>query len=497
MAVQSPSPPGEEVDVVVVGGRCAGAPLAGLLAQAGLRVVVIEQATFPRPVLSSNLMEADALDFLRRFGVDQQVRATGVRFLRVADIRLNNVQFRMPFPVRFDDQGGAVFLQRHLLDRILADRAAELGADVRQGAKMVELLWSGHRVGGVRVRQHGREIDIRARLVVGADGRSSSVAFMAGARKYHVLPNQRSYYFTLFEGAAAEAEEAFVFHRWGDRMVWGGAADSGLYLVGVSPEAHERDYFRSNAERGLLAHMRSCAPMSALLMDARPATKIFGIRNFEGYFREATGPGWVLAGDAGHFKDPSIGRGIGDAFVQAETLAAVIIAGLDSPQAQDAGRQGLDEGLRRWGRWRDSHFEGHYWLAYNLGVRGVLPQMVAEAVGQRRERGELRPFFDLFAHRVSYDEVFAMRRLGTATMSAVGSAGANPLATGWQAAQLLGRELGRRWRRRARVLGPPELRTAPPAGSPPGLLSAAALNGAGQPDALMPGALIEGDIHAN
>ncbi len=497
MAAQSSSPPGEEVDVVVVGARCAGAPLAGLLARAGLRVAVIEQATFPRGVLSSNLMEADALDFLRRFGVERRVRATGVRFLGVADVRLNNVQFRMPFPVRFDDLGGAAFLQRHLLDAILADRAAELGADVRQGAKMVELLWSGHRVCGVRVRLDGGEADIRARLVVGADGRNSSVAFMTGARKYNVLPNQRSYYFTLFEGAAAEAEEAFVFHRWGDRMVWGGAADSGLYLVGVSPEVHERDYFRSNTERGLLAHMRSCAPISGLLADARPATKIFGIRNFDGYFREATGPGWVLAGDAGHFKDPSIGRGIGDAFAQAETLAAVIIAGLGSPRGQDSGPQGLDEALRRWGRWRDSRFEGHYWLAYNLGVRGVLPQMVAEAVGQRQQTGELRPFFDLFAHRASYDEVFAMRRLGTATVSAAGSAGANPLGTGWQAAQLLGRELGRRWRRRARVLGPPELRSAPPVGSPSDLLAIPAPNGAGQPGTLMPGALLEGDVHAN
>jgi len=479
---------------VVVGARCAGSPLAALLAQAGLRVVVIEQARFPRGVLSSNLMEADALDFLRRLGVEPQLRATGVRFLRTADIRLNDVQIKAPFPLRFDDLGGAAFLQRHLLDTILADRAAEVGADVRQGVKLVELLWSGHRVCGVRVRQNGRETDIRARLVVGADGRASSVAYMAGARKYNVLPNQRSYYFTLFEGAAAETEDTFVFHRWGDRMVWGGAADSGLYLVGVSPEEHERDYFRSNAERGLLAHVHSCAPMRDVLHGAKIATKISGILNFDGYFREPTGPGWVLTGDAGHFKDPSIGRGIGDAFAQAETLAGSITAGLDAPVRPD-GPRGLDDALVRWGQWRDARFEGHYWLANNLGSRGVLPEMVSQTVQQRERTGELGPFFDLFAHRADYDAVFPISRLGAATAEVATS---NPLATAWQATQLLGREVGRRWRRKARVLGPPELRTAPPTEL---LLDSPSFNAQIQPDDApdLPGsgALIEGDIRAN
>lgn len=480
----------ESVDVVIVGARCAGSPLAALLAKAGLRVVVIEQARFPRAVLSSNLMEADALDFLRRLGVEQQIRATGVRFLRNADIRLNDVRIKAPFPLRFDDLGGAAFLQRHLLDTILADRAAELGADVRQGVKMVELLWSGQRVSGVRVSHRGRETDIRARLVVGADGRASSVAYMAGARKYNVLPNQRSYYFTFFEGASVETEDTFIFHRWGDRMVWGGAADSGLYLVGVSPEEHEREYFRGNTERGLLAHMRSCEPMREVLDGAEIATKISGIRNFDGYFRQATGPGWVLAGDAGHFKDPSIGRGIGDAFVQAETLAAAITAGLDATVGSD-GPKGLDDALVRWGQARDARFEGHYWLANNLGSRGALPEMVSQTVQQREKDGDLAPFFDLFAHRTEYDDVFPMSRLGAATADVATS---SPLATAWQATQLLAREVGRRWRRNTRLLGPPDLRTAPPAESP-------SFNAPIQPDDALdlPGAsaLLEGDLRAN
>ena len=68
---------GERLDVIVVGARCAGAPLATLLARQGLRVAVVERATFPRDTLSTHIVEAPAINFLRRLGVMDDVRATG------------------------------------------------------------------------------------------------------------------------------------------------------------------------------------------------------------------------------------------------------------------------------------------------------------------------------------------------------------------------------------------------------------------------------------
>ena len=106
----------EHFDVIIVGARCAGSPLATLLARAGLKVVVVEQATFPREVLSSHLMEADGLLFLKRLGVLDAVEKTGVRFMRQADTKLNDFHVVSQFPLRFDDVGGATFLRRHLLD---------------------------------------------------------------------------------------------------------------------------------------------------------------------------------------------------------------------------------------------------------------------------------------------------------------------------------------------------------------------------------------------
>jgi 2-polyprenyl-6-methoxyphenol hydroxylase-like FAD-dependent oxidoreductase len=451
----------EHFDVIIVGARCAGSPLATLLARAGLKVVVVEQATFPREVLSSHLMEADGLLFLKRLGVLDQIEKTGVRFMRQADTKLNDFRVVSQFPLRFDDVGGATFLRRHLLDSILAEAAVEAGADVRMATKVVELVWERGRVAGVRVEHKGKESVLRAPLVVGADGRGSTVAYMTGARKYNVVPNERSYYFTFFEGAHPSSDDTFVFHRWGDRMVWAGPADSGLYLVGVSPEGHEREYFRRNTEEGLLAHMRRCEPVAEALADAKIATKISGIVKFEGYFRQSSGPGWVLVGDAGHFKDPSAGRGIGDAFRQVERLAPAIVAALGR-SGPGISSLGQDETLRQWTLWRDRRFEGHYWLANILGEAGALPAAVPEAMRIMAERGEIGRFLDLYHHRSKYYEVFPLTDMAAITgrMLLDGKQKRLPLVR--ETIKLLAREPRRRWINRHPSMAATELTAAPP-----------------------------------
>ncbi|MEU6853964.1 NAD(P)/FAD-dependent oxidoreductase [Actinacidiphila alni] len=451
----------EHFDVIIVGARCAGSPLATLLARAGLKVVVVEQATFPREVLSSHLMEADGLLFLKRLGVLDQVEKTGVRFMRRADTKLNDFHVVSQFPLRFDDVGGATFLRRHLLDMILHEASVEAGADVRMATKVVELIWERGRVAGVRAQHDGRETELRAPLVVGADGRNSTVAYMVGSRKYNVVPNERSYYFTFFEGADPSSDDTFVFHRWGDRMVWAGPADNGLYLVGVSPEGHEREYFRRNTEEGLLAHMRACEPTAKALADAKIATKISGIVKFEGYFRQSAGPGWVLVGDAGHFKDPSAGRGIGDAFRQVERLAPAIVAALGRAGA-GVSELGQDETLRLWSQWRDERFAGHYWLANILGEAGALPSAVPEALRGMVDRGEIGRFLDLYHHRSKYYEVFPLTDMAgiTAKMLLSGKHKRLPLIR--ETVKLLAREPRRRWINRHPQLVSSDVTAAPP-----------------------------------
>jgi 2-polyprenyl-6-methoxyphenol hydroxylase-like FAD-dependent oxidoreductase len=149
----------ESFDVIVVGARCAGSPLAALLARAGLRVAVVEQATFPRDTLSTHCLHADALAFLDRLGVTRRVRATGAPYLRSYDLRQDDLEIRAEIPQRPGDVGGIASVRRMLLDPILADAAADAaadaGADIRMGTKVTGLLEDHGRVTGVNVTRNG------------------------------------------------------------------------------------------------------------------------------------------------------------------------------------------------------------------------------------------------------------------------------------------------------------------------------------------------------
>ncbi|HLM85213.1 MAG TPA: NAD(P)/FAD-dependent oxidoreductase [Solirubrobacteraceae bacterium] len=395
----------ERVDVVVVGARCAGSPLAALLARRGLRVAVVERATFPRDTLSTHAFQAQALAFLGRLGVAEKIRATGTTIVSRVEFRQGELRFSTSFPQRPGDIGGCASVRRHLLDPILADAAADAGAELLMGAKVTDLVWEDGRVAGVRVVRDGAQSTITARLVVGADGRSSTVASIVGARKYNVTNNERFAYWSFFEGAQLGPDPAFVLHRWDQRFVVGLPADSGLYQVMVMPELHELPHYRADLENSYMEHTLSCEPVAETLAGAQRVGKVFGMLRWECYFREASGRGWVLLGDAGHFKDPCAGQGIQDAFRQAEALAPAIVRGLEGSDAA------LDRTLAEWGHWRDHDAVGHYWLANDMGKAGPAPALLVEVGRDLLAQGRIDELVDVFCHRRIPSGVFTPPRL--------------------------------------------------------------------------------------
>jgi 2-polyprenyl-6-methoxyphenol hydroxylase-like FAD-dependent oxidoreductase len=399
----------KEYDVVVVGGRCAGAPLATLLARAGLSVTLVEQATFPRDTLSTHVFQTSALAFLNRLGVLSALQATGAPIVNRADVRVEGFFLQGPAPQQPGDVGGYMSVRRMLLDPILLEAAAAAGTEVFMGAKMTALVKDGGRVTGVRVTRNGSEQALKAKLVVGADGRNSTVATLAGSRKYNPTPNERFFYWSFYEDAEPGPEPTLVFHRWSGNFVFGVPADSGLYQVAVLPELSELPRFRRNLEESFLEYARRCEPVAHAISGARRVGKIFGALRWEGFFREATGPGWVLVGDAGHFKDPCPGQGIQDALRQVENLAPAIIGAIStSPSA-------LDEALARWARWRDEDAFEHYWLAVDQGKAGVSPAVVPVIAQRLLERGKQDSFSDLFNHRSTPSKVVTPPRILDAT----------------------------------------------------------------------------------
>jgi len=431
----------EHHDVVVVGARCAGSPLAAHLARAGLSVALVDRARFPSDTASTHIFQAGGLAVLDRLGVTDRLVATGAPWLEIADFHLGGFSARVPWPSRPGDPGPALCVRRPVLDTILLEAAQEAGATVHTSTRVTELVREGRRVIGVVAEGEDGERRILAPLVVGADGRSSKVARLVGARTYNVAPNERFGFWAYYEGAKWSPPAAILFVR-DERFVIACPTDAGLYLVGILPPLTEMASFTTDVEASYDGYVARCSQLADVLAGARRTARPRGISSFSGFFRESSGPGWVLVGDAGHFKDPAPGQGISDALRQGEALAAAIV---------DAGGAvaATDEATTRWWRWRDRDAAGMHWFAHDFGAAGPVP-IVFEGIlrGLGEEPEGLRRAVDVINHRVLPSELLTPRRALVAASRAITSREHPPGPVLAEVRELAGREIRRRWRNR-------------------------------------------------
>jgi flavin-dependent dehydrogenase len=311
-------------DVVVVGGRVAGASTALLLARAGARVAVVERGALDRDTISTHaLMRAGVLQ-LSRWGVLGDIVAAGTPPIRQTVFGYEDGE-RVQVSIRGTHGVEALYAPRRtLLDPLLLDAAQEAGAEVHRRTDVVGLTRGPDgRVTGVVTRRPSGDAEIRADLVVGADGLHSVVAREVGAA-------------TLRQGRAASA----VLYRYaqgldvaGYEWFYGDRAAAGLIptnegatclFVGTTP-ARMRELRRAGREAAYRTVLEAAGPgLGEVLAGATDRSPIRGWRGAVGHVRQSWGPGWALVGDAGYYKDPITTHGITDALRDGELLADAI-----------------------------------------------------------------------------------------------------------------------------------------------------------------------------
>lgn len=322
------------VDVVIVGARCAGAATAMLLARRGLDVLVVDRHSYGSDTLSTHALMRSGVTQLYRWGLLDTVRAAGTPAVKVTSFRYPDETIDVPIKL----SGGVDALyapRRTVLDRILVDAARRAGAEVRFGYAMIDLLRSADgRVRGIVARDRdGETIEVRADIVIGADGLRSSVAKLVDAPIYRRGQHSAAVLYSYWSGIPAGG------YRWH----YGTAATAGAIptndgetCVFVSaPTSRFFEEMRNDVPASFRRILASVSPeLAQALGPARQASHVRGFAGVKGQFRQSFGPGWALVGDAGYFKDPATAHGITDALRDAELLADAVTAGSEEALAR-------------------------------------------------------------------------------------------------------------------------------------------------------------------
>ena len=320
-------------DVVVVGGRIAGALTAAFCAARGMTVLVLEARERLGDTPSTHFFRGEGLvRALGCVGILADVLASGAPPLRRELFYLGgSARFAVNPPQEPGDLGHSLSVRRETLDEMLAAHVAQLpGVEYRAAARVTELLEDDGRVVGVRT-SHGSAH--HASLTVGADGSRSVIAGWADAQDRERHPGARAIYYRYVSGwqsADANPVDAAEFSLLDNEMAYVFPSDGHATCVALSVSLDTYLSARHDAAGTYEERLRAHAGLWPRYRDAQQLGRLHASPPEDSVVREPAGPGWALVGDAATHQDPWSGLGMDTAARHAEALADALATASDT-----------------------------------------------------------------------------------------------------------------------------------------------------------------------
>jgi flavin-dependent dehydrogenase len=401
----------KDYDAIVIGARCAGSPTAMLLARKGYRVLMVDRASFPSDTVSTHLIHAPGVAALKRWGLIDQVIATGCP--PIGTYSLDFGPFTITGTPRYGDVSTAYAPRRTVLDKILVDAAAAAGVDVREEFTVEEIV-QGEDGAVTGIRGHGKDgqsVVEHAGVVIAADGRNSQLAKMVKPEQYNERPYLQWSYYTYWSGLPIDGMETVVRPDRG----WGAfPTNDDLTLVVLGWPYAEANAYKADAEANYLKTLELAPEFAERVRDAKREEPFRGgaVLNF---FRKPYGPGWALVGDAGYCKDPITAQGISDAFRDAELCSTAL-------DEVFTGARSFDEAMSEYHQSRDAAVLPTYEFTTQLATLEPPPAEVQQVLGAALGNQEaMDGFVGLVAGTVSPMDFFSPDNIGR-IMSAANAA---------------------------------------------------------------------------
>jgi 2-polyprenyl-6-methoxyphenol hydroxylase-like FAD-dependent oxidoreductase len=324
----------ERADIVVVGGGIAGASLAYALADQDLEVVVLEASEVFEDRVRGEQMHAWGVREARELGVEQVLLDAGAHVVPLWKQYndLTDEPTEIPMSMMVPEVDGTLNLRHPDACQALLDAAARAGAGIERGVADVDLGSGQPR--GVSYRSATGTHQVDAPLVIGADGRRSTIRRRAGIALSH-QPATGYIAGLLLDGldtvpddhdvVVAEGDVFFIlFHQ--------GSGRARAYLA-MGATGQHRFAGGNAAERFLDAIRLDAYPDADAVASATPAGPCATYPGDDTWTAEPYADGVVLIGDAAGYNDPIIGEGLSIAMRDARMVRDLILDGARTPEA--------------------------------------------------------------------------------------------------------------------------------------------------------------------
>jgi geranylgeranyl reductase family protein len=318
-----------ETDVLIVGSGPGGSTAAYHLARHGVDVTVVDKASFPREKVCGDGFTPRAVKSIRRMGIDTD----DPRFERHTGLRIysRRATLELPWPTLEDFPGYGLTMTRHSFDELLARTAEKAGAALRERHEALTPIHQDGWVRGARVRdlEQDREVDIRARYVIAADGASSRFSSQAGvtrdaskplgiaARRYYRIDRHPGPWLEVWMDLW-EGDEIMPGYGWLFAMA-DGSINLGAGLLNTF-----KGFKDVSAQRVFDAFWRMLPEDWNVNEDTAEGRVLSGPLPMGGSRVPAAVPGMLLVGDAAGMVNPFNGEGIAYAMENGELAAELI-----------------------------------------------------------------------------------------------------------------------------------------------------------------------------
>jgi menaquinone-9 beta-reductase len=181
-------------DVAIVGAGPAGCSAAIFLARRGYSIAMIDRSVFPREKFCGDFLNPANWEIFEKLGVQDALLSLGHEKIDTFRLSTPSATVSVPFPSQNGRRGFGLGLRRSLLDDLLLRLAEKEGVALKQGSKPRSL---GRDSSGwiMTCGDDSAEEKVRAKLLIGADGRNSWVANQVGL----TAPNERAGKFVAFQ----------------------------------------------------------------------------------------------------------------------------------------------------------------------------------------------------------------------------------------------------------------------------------------------------------